>query len=104
MGLCVVPIRPEKIETIPAVMQSIGLPLVRTEDRENGIYYFFHHPKQPNKDRAFWITHEKIARPRFLMGGMSATYTRIFQSFRAAGVFENDEGDAWLKAITDSDS
>jgi len=99
MGLIKMAIKVEKIEEFPSLMQSLGFPIIRTEDRENGVYYFYEAPHRSNgrhprnKYFAFWITHEKEGQARFFYGGLSQSTSQIAQSLRAVG-FIDDEGAA----------
>jgi hypothetical protein len=87
MGFYRIPIQPEKIEAIPQLMHSIGFPVIRTENQENGIYYFCSKPKRLNKNWTFCITHEKKGSPRFFMCGLSQVSKKIVNSLKMEGLF-----------------
>jgi len=88
MGLYRIPIRREKIETIPDLMKSIGFPVVRTENRENGVYYFCVNPKRSKKTWAFCITRENEGSPRFFTCGLSQLSKQVVISLNASGLFD----------------
>ncbi|MGA9701469.1 hypothetical protein [Pseudomonas sp.] len=88
MGLYRIPIRHEKVETVPRLMQSIGFPVVRTENREDGVHYFCANPKRSNKNWTFCISREKKGGPQFFMCGLSQLSKQIVGSLNVEGLFD----------------
>jgi len=90
MGLYRIPIRDEKIDSIPQLMQSIGFPVVRAESQENGVCYFCSNPKRRNKNWTFCVTHEKESGTRFFMCGLSQLSKQIVSSLNFEGLFKKE--------------
>ena len=90
MGLYRIPIRHEKIEAIPGLMQSIGFPIVRAERQKNGVCYFCANPKRLNKTWTFCVTHEQKGGPRFFTCGLSQVSKQIVSSLNFEGLFERE--------------
>jgi hypothetical protein len=89
MGLYRIPVRAEKIEAIPDLMQSIGFPVARTENLGNSVYYYCTNPKRLKKNWAFCITREKEGSPRFFTCGLSQLSKQIVRSLNANGFFDH---------------
>ena len=87
MGLYRLPVREDKIETLPHLMESIGFPVIRTENQENGVCYFCANPKRSNKTWSFWITHEKQDGLRFFQCGLSQVSKQIVRSLHVGELF-----------------
>ena len=91
MGLYRIQLKHQATSEIHATMASIGLPVVRVEQRDNGTYYFYDDPKT-KKEYAFW-THAANGEV-FWYSGLSSSARKIAERFTAAGLFANDERDA----------
>ena len=87
MGLYGIQLKRGAVERIPATMTSLGFPLKRVEQRENGTCYFYEGPKS-KLELAFW-THEN-GTGVFWFSGLSPSAKKIAEGFSAAGLFEND--------------
>jgi hypothetical protein len=88
MGLYRIQLKQQATSGIHATMASIGLPVVRIEQRDDGTYYFYEDPKT-KKEHAFWtcIAGEGI----FWCSGLSSSARQIAERFTAAGLFTKDE-------------
>jgi len=87
MGYCI-PIVQTKIEQMPEIMQSIGLPVISSETRPDGDYFFCKNPKRPRARWVFWITPEEEGRPRFFKCGLSRFSQSVVRSLASSGIFE----------------
>jgi hypothetical protein len=96
MGLYRIPIYREKIEAIPQLMQSLGFPVVRTENQDGGILYYCHNPKRPNKNWSFCIVREKKGGLCFFTCGLSQVSKRIVSLLTQEAIFykQNSSQDA----------
>jgi len=90
MGLYRIPVRPEKVNSLPRLMKAIGFPVVRTEKQENGTCFFCANPKRSNKNWMCWITREKKACPRFFMCGLSQLSKQIVNALSVEGLFDRE--------------
>jgi hypothetical protein len=77
-------------ERIPETMVSLGLPITRTEQRDNGMYYFYSDPKN-KRERSLWTRTEGGA--AFFYCGISSSAAKMLEGLLAAGLFEDDEND-----------
>ena len=91
MGLYRIQLKSHASAEIHTTMSSIGLPVVRVEQRHNGTYYFYEDPKT-KKDYAFW-THTASGE-LFWCSGLSSSAQQIAAGFRAAGLFTDDKRSA----------
>jgi len=87
MGYCI-PIVQDKIEKMPEIMQSIGLPVINSETRTKGDYYFCKNPKRPRAMWVFCITPEEEGHPRFFKCGLSRFSQSVVRSLANSGIFE----------------
>ncbi|MGC3957604.1 MAG: hypothetical protein QM813_06475 [Verrucomicrobiota bacterium] len=69
-------------------MTSLGLPVIRVEQRDNGTHYFYEEPKR-QREFFFW-THSDGAHD-FWLSGLSSSAKKIAAGFSAAGLFENEK-------------
>jgi hypothetical protein len=66
-------------------MASLGFPVRRIEERDNGKYYLYEDPERPKKEYAFWTTvHDSKL---FWYSGLSRSATKIAEGFSSAGLF-----------------
>lgn len=91
MGLYRIQLKEQASSKIHATMASIGLPVVRVEQRDNGTYYFYEDPKT-KKEHAFWTY--VASGGVFWCCGLSSCARQIAERFTSAGLFANDEHDA----------
>jgi hypothetical protein len=91
MGLYRIPIRLEKVRSIPQLMKSIGFPVVRTEKQEIGTCYFCANPKRSRTNWTFWISREEEGGPRYFQCRLSQLSKQIVNALTMEGFF-NREG------------
>jgi hypothetical protein len=77
-------------ERVPETMLSLGLPLTRVEQRENGLYHYYRDPES-RRELAFWTRTEGEA--VFFYSGVSSSAAKMLEGLLAAGLFEADEND-----------
>lgn len=87
MGLYCILMKPGAVEKIPETMASLGCPVIRIEQRENGTYYFYEDPGNA-REYAFW-THEKDGET-FWMSGVSTSAMKMAAGFSSAGLFSEE--------------
>jgi hypothetical protein len=100
MGLYRIPVHREKLEAIPRLMQSIGFPIVRSENQHKSVSYFCHNPKRPNKNWSFCITREKRSSHCFFTCGLSQLSKRIVGRLNVEGIFDRDSLQKEAAAMT----
>ena len=87
MGCYRVQIKTEMIGKIPGVMSAAGLPLLRTEEKVNGTYYYYHPARRPDKEYGFWITPARDdGGPRYYMSGLGPSAQHLLKAFEEAGM------------------
>jgi hypothetical protein len=84
MGLFRIQLKSGAVESISSTMTSLGLPVMRIEQRVNGTHYFYEDPKS-KRERCFW-THETGAET-FWLSGLSSSAKTIAEGFSSAGLF-----------------
>ena len=84
MGLYAIQIKQGMAATIPETMQSLGLPVIRTEQRDERTLYFYADPAS-KKEHSFW-TYSDGARV-FWCCGLSRSGRHIAAGFSDAGLF-----------------
>lgn len=86
MGLYRIKLKQGAEEKIPATMISVGLPIIRMEQRENKTHYFYEDPKS-KRECSFWTQaeHGQV----FWCCGLSSSAKKIAEEFTAAGLFAN---------------
>lgn len=89
MGLCRAQLKPGMAERIPETMASLGLPITRVEQRENGLYHFYTDPKH-KREVAFWTTTRQGV---VFYCGIGHSTTKMLEGLMAAGLFEDDAND-----------
>jgi len=89
MGYCI-PILGDKIEEIPAIIKSIGLSVIGTENRPDGVYYLCQHPKNIHRTWIFGVTHESETSPRIFKCRLSQMSKQLVASLHQCGFFEKD--------------
>jgi len=87
MGYCI-PIAHDKVEKTLETLESMGLPVLKTENRPAGTYYFCRHPKRPRTTWVFCITPLEEGRPRFFKCGLSQFSKYVVKLLTNSGVFE----------------
>jgi hypothetical protein len=87
MGLYRIQLKHGAAERIPAAMTSLGLPVIRVEQRENGAHYFYEDPKS-KQEHFFWT--QETGAETFWMSGLSSRTKSIAEGLLAAGLFVDD--------------
>ena len=88
MGLYRIQLKREAVDSIPVLMTSLGFPVTRVEERDNGTYYFYKDPKK-KKEFAFWTaTHDSEL---FWYSGLSPSAKKIAEGFSMAGLFADEK-------------
>ncbi len=85
MGLYRVKLAVNGAQRIPAVMESLGMPVVRTEERNNGRHLYYSDPGT-KKERHFWIAREGCDECWYC--GLSSSAAKIADAFERDGIFE----------------
>ncbi len=90
MGFYRIQLKNRATEEIHATMISLGLPVIRVEQRDNGIYYSYEDPKS-KKEHAFWtyVDDGEV----YWCSGLSSGAKKIAEGFTRAGLFASDERD-----------
>jgi hypothetical protein len=84
MGLYRIQLELGAEEKIPSIMTSMGLPIMRIEQRENKTHYFYEDPKS-KRESSFW-THAEHGQVIWYCG-LSSSAKRIAEEFAASGLF-----------------
>ena len=87
MGIYRIQLRHGAADRIPAAMDSLGLPVIGVEQRDNGTHYFYENPKS-KRMHSFW-THE-TGTETFWLSGLSSSSKTIAEGFSATGLFADD--------------
>jgi hypothetical protein len=87
MGLYRIKLKRGAADKIPEAMTSLGFPITRVEQRDNGRHYFYEEPKS-HREFFFW-TNEQGAEA-FWLSGLSSCGRKIADGFSAAGLFVNE--------------
>ena len=90
MGCYCIPIVSNKIEKIPDIMESIGLPIVKKETQTDGEYYFCQHPKRHRTVWKFWITPDSEGGPHLFKCGLSKFSRQVVNSLAVTGLFARE--------------
>jgi len=84
MGLYHIQLKRDAPERIRGLMTSLGLPVTRLEERQNGTYYFYEDPKR-KREVAFWVS--ASGSEFFWNCGLSSDSQKIAKGFSEAGLF-----------------
>ena len=87
MGQYKIQLKPEAVDSIPAVMTSIGLPVTRVEERHPLTFYFY---KDPERQKEFHFFTYPRSSGLFWRCGVSPSNKKIAEGFLAAGLFVDE--------------